>query len=132
MTEAFSINKLSDLAGVSHNTMRKKLKVAGAKPDADGKYDLGVAIRSLLASQDIAEERKGLIAAQRERIELENKISCGEWVHTRQVYQEYEGIFVAIRQTVLASHLNDQEKCDLLRELRHDLESADPVKESKE
>jgi len=129
MNEAFSINKLSDLAGVSHNTMRKKLKVAGAKPDADGKYDLGVAIRSLLGFQDIAEERKGLIAAQRERVELENEVSRGGLVHTSEVYKAYEGIFVAIRQTVLASHLSDEEKCELLRELRHDLVSAQPVEE---
>ncbi|SRR5258707_2271620 len=127
MNETVSINRLSDLAGVSHATARKKPEIAGAKPGTDGKYDLGVAIRAFLASKDITEERKKLIAAQREKVELENEVARGEWVHTSTVYREYEGVFVALRQSILASHLSDSEKCELLRELRHDLVSADPV-----
>ena len=125
--DTVSINRISDLAGVTHLTARKKLEVAGAKPNADGTFDLGVAIRSLLASKDINEERKKLIAAQREKIEFENRLALGEWVHTSTVFKEYEGVFVAMRATILASHLSDAEKCELLKELRHDLVSADPV-----
>jgi hypothetical protein len=122
-----SINRLSDLANISHNTARKRLSAAGAKPNKDNRYDLGEAVRALLSSRDILEERKGLIAAQRQRVEHENDIAAGNWVHTDEIYKTFEGIFIAIRQTILASNLSDQEKHDVLKELRHDVLAADPV-----
>jgi hypothetical protein len=127
--DAVSINRISDLAGVTHLTARKKLEVAGAKPNADGKYDLGVAIRALLASKDLNEERKKLIEAQRRKVEFENEVAHGEWIHADEVYKAYEGVFIALRQTILASHLSEQEKCDLLKELRHDMVNAAEAQE---
>ena len=130
MEDRVSINRLSDLAGESHATARKKLEVAGAKPGDDGKYDLGVAIRALLASKDITEERKKLIEAQRTKIEFETEVARGNWVHTDDVGRELSGILIALRQTILASHLSDSEKCDLLKELKRDVLTASPVGES--
>jgi ribosomal protein S1 len=130
--DTVSINRLSDLAGCTHATARKKLEVAGAKPDKDNKYDLGTAIRALLASKDINEERKRLIVAQREKVERENEIAAGEWIHADEAYKAFAGVFIAMRETIRASHLSESEKCDLLKELRQDLLDAKSDVESKE
>jgi hypothetical protein len=130
--DRISISKLSDLAGVSHVTARKKLEIAGAKPGSDKLYDLGEAIRALLASKDINEERLKLLAAQRDKVEFENAIAREGWVLKSTVYREYEGCFIAIRQTILASNLSDSDKCALMAELRHDLNNAEPVRGEQE
>jgi hypothetical protein len=122
-----SISKLADLAGIAHATARKRLTAAGANPESDEKYDLGVAIRALLASADIHEERRRLIVAQREKIEFENDVARGSWVHVDDIFKAYEGVFVAIRQTVLASNLTDSEKAEFMAELRHEIVTATPI-----
>ena len=56
---------------------------------------------------------------------MENKKTRGTLIEAQVVYERYVGIFVKIRTVILSSDLSDDEKADLLAELRR---AAQPSK----
>jgi hypothetical protein len=115
--------------GFTRETFLRNAAEQNITPDERGKYTSKQVFRAMTSDsrRRLEEERLLLIQQQREKAERENDVARGDWVHTDEVYKTFEGIFIAIRQTILASNLSDQEKHDVLKELRHDVLSADPA-----
>jgi hypothetical protein len=57
-----------------------------------------------------------------ERIELEIEQTRSKLIDREVVYKMHEGIFIALRQTVLASGLTDIEKSEMLKEMRRGIQ----------
>jgi phage terminase Nu1 subunit (DNA packaging protein) len=70
-------------------------------------------------------ERARLVREQADRLAIANAKSRSETVEADTIYRAYEGVFVSVRQTILASALSDSEKADVLANLRHDITEAD-------
>jgi hypothetical protein len=105
--------------GVNERTVSKKLTDARTTPGPDNKYATKDVIDALY--DDIQVVRKRLLNAQADRIEFDLKVADGSKIDEQDVREMDEQIYVAIRQTVIASHLNDFEQAALLAELRSDI-----------
>ena len=69
METTLTVNRLADLAGITHGTARRRLAAAGAKPESDGRYSL----RSVLqAWEKFAAGRSGELDEREAKIRLAN------------------------------------------------------------
>ena len=126
--ESFSISHLADLAGVSHGTMRRHLLSGGAEPEPAGRYRLGTVLKALIADPgDQKAERTKLIQAQREKIEVQTDRAKRELIPVDEFYRAYEGIFIALRQSIISFNMPDADKSELLGILRKDVLEAPSV-----
>ena len=69
------------------------------------------------AGATLASERLRKLKEDADKVAIENERSRGNLVETEAVYGHFEGLFVALRQRILASGLSDQEKDELLKDL---------------
>lgn len=67
---------------------------------------------------NINDEKLRKLREEADKLALENEKTRGNLVETEAVYKHFEGIFVSFRQRVLASGLSDDEKDELLNDLR--------------
>jgi phage terminase Nu1 subunit (DNA packaging protein) len=111
--------------GLDRNTLTKRLKRADVEPGTDGRYSIQQIVSALY--DDASSERTRLYREQADKLALENAKSRMETIDVETVYKAYEGVFIAIRQTILASNLNDIEKSEILGNLRHDTTEARPA-----
>lgn len=126
--ERFSISHLADLAGVSHGTMRRHLVSGGAEPEPGGRYALGSVLKALIADPgDQRAERTKLIQAQREKIEVQTDRAKRELIPADEFYRAYEGIFIALRQSIISFNMPDADKSELLGILRKDVLEAPEI-----
>jgi len=121
----WTIEKAASEFGVDRKTMTKKLRAQDTAPAEDGRYST---LQIYLAlSGDVEAERIRLLQEQSRRLKLANDRKSGEQVDAETVFRTYEGVFIALRQTILASHLNDAEKAECLANLRHDTMEAKAI-----
>jgi len=69
-------------------------------------------------SGEFEAEQLRKLKEEADRVALENEKTRGNLVETEEVYKHFEGVFVGLRARVLASGLIEQEKDELLDDLR--------------
>jgi len=121
----WTIEKASTEFGTNRKTLATKLRQNELEPATDGKFSTQQIVSALY--DDAASERTRLYREQADRLAIANAKARAEQVDVETVFRAYEGCFIAIRQTVLASNLTDAEKAELLANLRHDTTDAKPV-----
>jgi hypothetical protein len=96
-------------------------------PPERGQYQLAPTLRGLFKFyREVRQKDTGNLAAERlrklkeeaDKIALENEKTRGALVEIEAVYKHFEGIFVSFRARVLASGLTDEEKDEVLKDLR--------------
>ena len=121
----WTLNAAADEFGVHRATLAKKLRAQEAAPADDGRYSTAQICAALF--DDVEAERIRLLQEQSRRLKLANDRKAGEQVDAETVFRTYEGVFIALRQTILASHLDDAEKAECLANLRHDMIEAKAI-----
>jgi hypothetical protein len=89
-------------------------------PGADQRYTTKDIHKAICG--DIHSKRQRLLDAQAQRIELEIEQTRSKLIDREVVYKMHERIFIALRQTVLASGLTDIEKSEMLKEMRRGIQ----------
>ena len=120
----WTIEKAATEFGVNRGTLTKKLRTNETEPAEDGKFSTKQIVSAIY--DDSQSERTRLYREQADRLAIANAKSRSEQVDAETVFKAYEGVFIAIRQTILASNLGDAEKSELLANLRHDTTDAKP------
>ncbi|SRR6266852_3035394 len=108
---------------IDRKTLTKKLR--DLEPGEDGKYSTKQILSVLF--DDVQAERIRLYREQADRLEIQNAKARAEQVDVETVYKAYEGVFIALRQSVLASNMTDAEKAECLAKFRHDTTEANPI-----
>jgi|SRR5271165_6976564 len=121
----WTLEKAAIEFGTDRKTLTKKLRAQEAAPAEDGRYSTQQICVALF--DDVEAERIRLLQEQSRRLKLANDKKSGEQVDADTVFRNYEGVFIALRQTILASHLSDAEKAECLSNLRHDLLDAKAI-----
>jgi hypothetical protein len=115
----WSIYRAAGEFGLTHQTLSKRLRQLGSAPAKDGRYSTQQIVSAIF--NDANSERTRLYREQADRLALANAKARAEQIDPAEVYKVYEGIFAAMRVTVLASKLTDAEKGEILGNLRHDV-----------
>jgi phage terminase Nu1 subunit (DNA packaging protein) len=122
-----SADKLEALTGLTDRRHRQLAKEGYFAPPQGGQYQFASTLRGLFkyfredrnkASQTLNSERLRKLHEEADKVALENEKTRGNLVEIEAVYKHFEGIFVAFRARVLASSLTDEEKDELLNDLR--------------
>jgi phage terminase Nu1 subunit (DNA packaging protein) len=121
----WTIEKAAMNFGIHRSTLTKKLRSSDAVPGPDGRYSTQQIFSAIY--NDAAAERTRLYREQADRLALANAKARAEQIDVDSVYKTYEGIFAAMRKTILASPLSDAEKAEALAQLRHDTTESVPV-----
>lgn len=106
----------ADEFGVDRHSLAKRIKTTGIEPGPDGMFstfDMGRAVYGDLHGEQLRKTRE-----EADKLALANEKERGNLVETAAVYKALEGVFVAVRQKILASSLLEEEKDELLNELR--------------
>ena len=121
----WTIEKAAAEFAVDRKRLTRKLRQADLEPRPDGRYST----REILAAifDDATSERTRLYREQADRLSIANAKARSETIDAESVWKTYEGIFIAMRKTILASPLTDAEKAEALGQLRHDTTEALPV-----
>jgi phage terminase Nu1 subunit (DNA packaging protein) len=121
----WTLEKAAMEFGIHRSTLTKKLRQGDAEPGTDGRYSTQQLVSAIF--NDATSERTRLYREQADKLAIENSKSRLETIDVETVYKAYEGCFISIRQTILASNLTDVEKSEILGNLRHDTTEAKPV-----
>jgi phage terminase Nu1 subunit (DNA packaging protein) len=73
---------------------------------------------------DLFHQRLRITREQADKLALSNQQRRGELFEADAIYRAFEALFVAMRKTIKASKLSDDEKADILR----DLDGADKIR----
>jgi len=113
---------------LSGRRLRQLAKEKGLFPEPVGEhYEFLATLLGLIVhyhelyhagSGELEAEQLRKLKEEADRVALENEKTRGNLVETEAVYRHFEGIFVGLRARVLASGLIDQEKDELLDDLR--------------
>lgn len=96
-------------------------------PPVAGEYEtIPTLIGLILHRESLGKKKSGALAVEQlrklkeeaDKVALENDKTRGKLVEIEAVYKHFEGMFVAFRSHILASTLSDQEKDELLNNLR--------------
>jgi phage terminase Nu1 subunit (DNA packaging protein) len=120
----WTLEKAAMNFGIHRSTLTKKLRVGDTEPGPDGKFSTQQIVAAIY--NDSNSERTRLYREQGDRLALENAKSRSEQIDVESVWKTYEGIFSAMRKTILASPLTDAEKAEALAQLRHDNDAKVP------
>lgn len=85
-------------------------------PGEDGKWSTAQICSAIFG--DLRGEQTRLAKENADARALENEKSRGRLLEAEDVYRHYEGVFVTLRQKTLASSMTDEEKDELLNDLR--------------
>lgn len=119
-------DELCSLTGLTDRRHRQIAKDGYFAPPLRGEYERQAALRGMFryfrearekAGATLASERLRKLKEDADKVAIENERSRGNLVETEAVYGHFEGLFVALRQRILASGLSDQEKDELLKDL---------------
>ena len=103
--------------GMHQRTVSKKLSAAHISPGTDHRYSTKDIVQSVV--RRYPDERKRLLTAQADRIELEIEQSRAKLLDRETVLSLHEAIFASLGQVILASNLTDLEKSEAIKEMRH-------------
>lgn len=101
---------------INHKTLAERIRKAGIEPGPDQKFSTAQICQA--AFGDLRGEQTRLAKENADARALENEKRRGTLVAAESVYKFYVSVFVKIRQVILCSDLSDDEKADLLAELR--------------
>ena len=106
--------------GLNPRTVSGRVRQSGITPGEDGLFSTVDIHRALCPDVEIElnAERLRKTKAESERIELENEKTRGTLVSVEATYKHFEHFFVALRARILASGLTEDEKDELLKDLR--------------
>jgi phage terminase Nu1 subunit (DNA packaging protein) len=121
----WTIEKAATEFCVDRKRLTRKLRQADLEPSVDGRYSTKEILSAIF--DDASSERTRLYREQGDKLAIENAKARSEQIDVESVWKTYEGIFRAMRKTILASPLTDAEKAEALAQLRHDTTDAVPV-----
>jgi len=121
----WTIEKAATEFGCDRKRLTRQLRQSDDEPSHDGRFSTKQIVAAIF--NDTNSERTRLYREQADKLSLENNKTRSEHVGVDIVWKAYEGIFAAMRKTILASPLSDAEKADALAQLRHDLTEPVPV-----
>ncbi len=119
--------KLEGLTGLTDRRHRQLAKEGYFPNPERGSYQLTPTLKGLFKyfrevrlkdSTTMAAEKLRKLKEEADRVALENERTRGKLVEVEAVYKHFEGIFVSFRARVLASSLSNEEKDELLNDLR--------------
>ncbi len=120
-------DELCELTGLTDRRHRQLAKDGFFPPPLRGQYQLMPTLRGLFKfyrevrakdTGSLAVERLRKLKEEADKVALENEKTRGGLVEIEAVYKHFEAVFVAFRARILASDLGDQEKDELLNDLR--------------
>jgi hypothetical protein len=112
----WSIELASREFDLDHKTLRKRLVAADTVAGPDGCYSTPQITAAIFG--DLYDQKLRIAKAQAEKLEIANKVRADELYEAEPIYRAFEAIFTAVRQKILASAMTNQEKDDLLRDLK--------------
>jgi phage terminase Nu1 subunit (DNA packaging protein) len=121
----WTIEKAAAEFAVDRKRLARKLHQADLEPSPDGRYSTKEILGAIF--DDATSERTRLYREQADKLALENAKSRLETVDAETVYKAYEGIFIAMRKTILGSRLTDAEKAQACGQLVHDIAEPLPI-----
>jgi phage terminase Nu1 subunit (DNA packaging protein) len=121
----WTLEKAAMEFGIHRSTLTKKLRSGDTEPGTDGRYSTQQIAAAIYNDAD--SERTRLYREQADRLAIANSKARAEQVDVETVFKAYEGVFISIRGTILASNLTDAEKAEILSNLRHDTTDAAPI-----
>src|SRR5271165_2781732 len=121
----WTIEKATVEFGLHRKTLTTKLREMEIEPAADGKFSTKQICEAIF--DDASAERVRLLQEQSRRLKLANDKKAGEQADIETIYKMHEGIFIVCRQTVLGSNLSEEEKSQLISQLRYDVLNAPPI-----
>jgi hypothetical protein len=121
----WSLEKAAMNFGIHRSTLTKKLRCGDTVPGPDGRYSTQQIVSAIY--NDAASERTRLYREQADRLSIANAKARADQVDVDSVWKVYEGIFAAMRKTIITSALTDAEKGEILSNLRHDTPEPLPV-----
>lgn len=121
----WTLEKAATEFGIHRSTLTKNLRSGDTEPGTDGRYSTQQIASAIYNDSD--SERTRLYREQADKLALANAKTRSEHVDVETVFKAYEGVFISIRGTILASNLTDVEKSDILSNLRHDTTDAKPI-----
>jgi len=115
--------------GVKRDTFLRYAAEHELKPDANGKYTSKQVFKALTGNlrQYLLQERLNVLQEQAHKLKLENGRAEGKLLDADEVFQQYAGIFIVIRETIRASDMPEHDKAQLLAELKHQVLTAPPI-----
>ena len=102
--------------GINPRTLSARIRKEGLLPGKDKLFSTADICRAVFGDMEVERLRK--TREEADKLALENDKTRGALVEADKVYKWAEGVFVALRQGILASGLNETEKDELLGELR--------------
>ncbi len=116
LTEKLTLNAWATGTGVSRRSLHRALQQAGLGEQTTWSFQ--EILRALLRQPELAEARLRKLRAEGLMAEHELAVARREVVPAAAVYSFFEPRFVAMKNIILRSQLDDGSKDDLLRELR--------------
>jgi hypothetical protein len=122
-----SADRLCSLTGLTDRRHRQLAKEGYFPPPMASQYKAFATLQGLFkyfredrnqASVTLNGERLRKLKEEADKVALENEKTRGNLVEIEAVYKHFEAIFVSLRARVLASQLTEQEKDELLNDLR--------------
>lgn len=111
----WTIQQASEEFNRDHKAIKRNLLSLDIHAGDDGKFSTADMARAVFG--DIDAERLRKTKEEADRIALENEKLRGNLVEVSMVKQLGETIFVGLRQKILASSMDDQEKDELLTDM---------------
>lgn len=102
--------------GLNPRTIAARISTSGVVAGRDGKYSTAEIHKAICG--DYEAERLRKTREEADKIALENEKTRGGLVEIEAVYRHFSGLFVALRAKILASSLTDDEKDQILNDLR--------------
>ena len=112
----WSAFKASAEFGIDRLALTKAIKQNSIEPGKDGKFSTKQICNAVFG--DIDSERLRLTREQADKIFLDNQKRKGELIERRAVRDFIGKVFVNIRQRITASHLIEEEKDEMLLDLK--------------
>jgi hypothetical protein len=114
--QRWTIGRAAGEFPVDSKTLAKRIKLAGIEPGEDGKFSTEQICRATFG--DLRGEQTRETKERADKLALANEKERGRLLDAEKVYKHYEGVFVTLRQKTLASAMTDDEKDELLNDLR--------------
>ena len=102
--------------GRDHKTLSRALTRLEESPGQDGRFSTLQIVAALYGDKAAEDLRKTRLQA--DQIDMANQERRKELVPTEDVYRFCEGVFIALREKILALPCEQQDKDDMLRDIQ--------------
>lgn len=112
----WSIGQAAYEFGIDHRSLSKRLTQADLAPGEDGRFSTRQIAAAVWGDADSESLRK--LTQEADKLEIQNRRARGELIEADAVYRHFEGVFVSLRQRIMASKLTREEQDDLMLDLQ--------------